>query len=118
MSAVADAPSRPWHEPQLLDGVGETPAARLLAIVASLPPRTRFTANDLRHRFDVAGIPNQSRGPLMQAARDAGLIEVSTFSMWGQHMPERVPSTGRSANRATVLVYRRTAPSPAPAASP
>jgi hypothetical protein len=105
-------------ETTLLDLTGDTPAARFLHVIESIPPRTRFTVNDIRHRLDAADVPNAARGGLISAAKAAGLIELSTISAWGRHYPERVPSTGGSAKRATVCVYRRTGAAPEPDPTP
>ncbi|MEN1976874.1 hypothetical protein [Cellulomonas olei] len=117
MSAVL-APARPWTETSLLDLAGRTATARFLSVVESIPPRTRFTVNDIRHRLDAADVPERLRGGLMHAAKMAGLIESVTVSAWGQDYEVRVRSTGETAHRATVRVYRRLGdPAPGDAAS-
>jgi hypothetical protein len=106
MSAPAVAPARAWQESTLLDLTG-TPAQRFMRIITDIPPRSRFTVNDLRPRLDAAEIPNRQRGRLMLAAQAAQLIEPVTVSAWGQDYDVRVRSTGASAKRATVRVFRR-----------
>lgn len=108
-AAVVSSP-RDWQASTLLDFTEATPAQRFMRIIAELPPRTRFTVNDLRDRLDAAEVPNRKRGGLMFAAEQARLIEAVTVSAWGVDYPVRVPSTGSSAKRATVRVYRRVAP--------
>jgi hypothetical protein len=106
---------RDWQESTLLDFTEDTPAQRFMRMITELPPRTRFTVNDLRDRLDAAEVPNRLRGGLMSAAVAAHLIEAVTVAAWNVDYPVRVPSTGLSAKRATVRVYRRVAP---PAADP
>lgn len=106
MTGGTTAPTRLWQESTLLDLTG-TVEQRFLRVIAEIPPRTRFTANDIRDRLDAAGIPNTLRGGLIHVAKTAGLIEPVTVSAWGIDYDVRERSTGSSAHRATVRVYRR-----------
>lgn len=96
-----------WQEASLLDLTDEVDGA-FAAIIASIPPGRRFTVNDLRSRLDAADIPPRQRGGLFNRAIAAHQIEAVTVSAWGVDYDVRVPSTGGTANRATVRVYRRT----------
>lgn len=106
MSAPAAAPAVPWQELALTD-LEEDVAEAFAAIVSSVPEGRRFSVNDVRHRLDAAGVPERQRAGLFLRARHAGLIEPVVFEQWGVRTPYRVPSTGTSAHRAHVQVYRR-----------
>lgn len=76
-------------------------------LVLDRSPGEQFTINDLRSQLDAAGVPNASRASLFAAAAAEGLIEQVRFSFRGQTYPMQIPSTGRSAHRAHVLVWER-----------
>jgi hypothetical protein len=104
--SAASAPARAWQDSTLLDLTG-TAAQRFMRVIEEIPARTRFTINDIRPRLDDAEVPNDLRGGLIHAAKEAGLIEPVTVSAWGVDYDVRVRSTGTSARSATVRVYRR-----------
>ena len=62
-----------------------------------------FSINDCREALDLAQIPCSARGGLFAAAVKAGLISPQYHGDY----PLRVPSTGTSAHKATVVVYNR-----------
>ena len=62
-----------------------------------------FSINDCRDMMDAADIPLGARGGLFAAAVKAGLIAPQFMGGY----PCRVPSTGLSAHKATVVVYNR-----------
>lgn len=79
-------------------------------VLATIPAGREFDANEIRDLMDAAGIPAQSRGPLLNRACSRGLIEwVTTVRANGQVAYLTVPSTGESAKGAKVAVYRRCA---------
>ncbi|MGN8245263.1 hypothetical protein ACTHAM_002382 [Cellulomonas soli] len=99
-----------YREVDLLDlaaAVDESTQAAFLRVVESIPARRVFTVNDIRERLVAAGVPEKDRGGLFHLAKTLGLIEPVTVSAWGRDYAVREPSTGASARRATVRVYRR-----------
>jgi len=76
-------------------------------LVLARRPGERFTINELRQALDSGGVPNAPRAALFAAAAAQGLIEQVRFSYRGETFPMQIPSTGRSAHRAYVLVWRR-----------
>lgn len=81
--------------------------ATFFASIRALPAGQPFTANTLRAQWDADGIPLSVRAILMREARAAGLAEAVTFNMGGKELPLKIPSTGASAHRAFVCMYRR-----------
>ncbi len=97
------------QEQSLLD-LPEVSTATFLHIVESVPPGAEVSVNTLRERLDASQVPERARGALFAAAMCAGLLErVHLVDVAGRSTPYRVPSTGYSAHRAPVQVYRRTA---------
>lgn len=81
------------------------------AILRTFPVGQLLSVNDLRLRLDGAEIPDSARGGLFAGAVKAGLLEPSMLpDGLGGAVPHRIPSTGTSAHKATVRVYRRTDP--------
>lgn len=84
-----------------------------LRIVASVPAGAEVSVNTLRPRLDAAEIPESARGGLFSKATKAGLLE----PVWlgddptdpATRSPKLTPSSGPTAHRAHVRVYRRTA---------
>lgn len=95
-----------WAVPTVLDMVG-TATERFYRILADIPPRTRFTVNDLRERLDAADIPARQRGALMRAATISGLIAPLTVSAWGVDYEVRAKSSHTASKQDTVRVFRR-----------
>lgn len=102
-----------WQESAITDFTAKDADAAFLAVIESIPAGRRFSVNDLRHRLDAVEVPDRRRGALFHAAITAGLIEPVTVNTWGTDHPLRIPSTGASANGATVRVYRRMGDEPA-----
>ena len=75
------------------------------AILTMFPPGAQITVNHIRDFLDLADIPASARGGLFAGAVKAGLVEPVLIGGY----PARVPSSGRSAHCATVVVYRRCA---------
>lgn len=107
--------STDWMHPDLMDHVAHDELAAFTAILESIPAGRTFTVNDLRLRLDAAGIPDAKRGVLFRNACRAELIEPVRVSQWGRVTDVFVPSSGSSAHRARVRLYRRL---PAPGADP
>lgn len=78
-----------------------------MAPIRALAPGQAFTANTLRHHWDAAGIPTSARGGLMNAACALGLAEPVRFDVAGEQAAVKVASTGPTAHRAYVCLYRR-----------
>jgi hypothetical protein len=98
-----------WAVPTVLDLDG-TSTERFYRIVEEIPPRTRFTVNDLRERLDAADIPTAQRGALMRAATISGLIAAVTVSAWGVDYEVRAKSSHTASKQDTVRVFRRVDP--------
>lgn len=96
-----------WRDPQLIDLTGE-PAEVFLRVLSEVPHGTVFSVNDVRDRLDAAGVPERLRGGLFSAACSLGVIRALDITVYGRRFERRVPSTGRTAKRATVREYRRT----------
>jgi hypothetical protein len=80
-----------------------------LRIVKSVSPGRRVTVNHLRDLLDAAGIPEQARGGLFDGACRAGLLEPVRVQVEAEWADVYVASTGESARRSRVRLYRRTA---------
>ena len=84
-------------------------ARDLMLTIDRRPAGIELSANDLRPRLDHLGVPERARGGLFGRAVAAGLLEPVMLRLYGGgETPKRIPSTGRSAHAAHVLVYRRT----------
>ncbi|GAA4627312.1 hypothetical protein [Cellulomonas oligotrophica] len=106
MSAAVAPPAVAWPDQPLHD-VSAAPAAAFVAIVSAIPAGARFSVNDIRSGLDAASVPLRHRPGLFRRACRAGLIEPVHLAQGGVTAPYRVPSTGPSAHRAHVQVYRR-----------
>lgn len=78
-----------------------------LTWVRELPAGAEVSVNDLRPVLDQHEIPTSARGGLFRRAVVEELLDPLEVTVGSYTVPVRVPSTGRSAHRATVLVYRR-----------
>lgn len=85
----------------------ETLAQAFLDVVRALPAGTEFSANDLRQRLDSLDIPPSTRGALFNRAVREELIDPLIVVIGSRTIAVVDPSTGRSARRADVKVYRR-----------
>ncbi|WP_143320096.1 hypothetical protein [Cellulomonas iranensis] len=99
--------STDWMRPDVMDHVAHDELAAFTAIVESIPAGRTFTVNDLRDRLDAAAVPAEKRGVLFTNACRADLIEPVRVSQWGRITDVFVPSSGSSAHRARVRLYRR-----------
>lgn len=99
--------STDWMHPDLMDHVAHDVVDAFTAIVESIPAGRTFTVNDLRARLDAAGVPDAKRGVLFTNACRALLIEPVRVSQWGRTSDVFVASSGSSAHRARVRLYRR-----------
>lgn len=79
-----------------------------LAWVRALPAGTDVSVNDLRRVLDGNDVPNRARGGLFRRAVVEELLDPLEVSAPGYVVPVKIPSTGHSAHRALVQVYRRT----------
>lgn len=89
-----------------------TPAQEdaFMAAIRALAPGSRFSANTCRAAWDRAGVPEVARAGLMKRACALGLAEKVVIRLSdGRTIPDQEPSTGASAHRAFVYVYRRPA---------
>lgn len=87
----------------------EVATETFLRIVDTVVPGTEVSVNTLRDRLDAAEVPERARGGLFSAALKARLLEpVVLTDAAGRSTPYREPSSGASAHRAPVQVYRRT----------
>lgn len=81
------------------------------AAILARPVGVEVSINDLRADLDAAGVPDSARGGLFSRAVKAGLLSpLMVPDGRGGELPVRIPSTGVSAHKATVRVYRRTRP--------
>lgn len=87
----------------------ETHETAFLNAVRALAPGTAFTANTIRPTLDRAEVPPGQRAALMRRACALGLAEPVTFNVGGDEIHIKVPSTGKTARRAYVALYRRPA---------
>ena len=77
-------------------------------IIASYPPGTELSINDVRDRLNDSGIPDSARGGLFSRAVKHGLLTPLVITINGHRQHVTVPSTGTSARTAHVRVYVRT----------
>lgn len=75
--------------------------------VRSYAPGSHLSVNDLRSRLDALAVPNRARGGLFRHAVAEGLLDLLETTVAGYTVAVKIPSTGRSAHRALVQVYRR-----------
>jgi hypothetical protein len=73
----------------------------------AIPVGADVSVNEVRDRLDELAIPTVARAGLFYRAACEGLIEALTLEYAGYATPVKVPSTGRTAHRALVQVYRR-----------
>ncbi|WNM27517.1 hypothetical protein RN607_00525 [Demequina capsici] len=66
-----------------------------------------ISSNDVRDELDGEGFPQNGRAGLWHRACTEGLLEVMTFTYRGAEYPKRIPSVGKKANGAGVILYRR-----------
>jgi len=85
----------------------ETLAQAFLDLVRALPAGAEFSVNDLRDRLDDLGIPPSARGALFNRAVREELIDPLVVMFGSRTFSVIDQSTGRSARRADVKVYRR-----------
>lgn len=83
--------------------------------VLMIAPGALFTVNDLRARLDRAGVRKKVRAALLRSCVGEGLCRPEMVELNGETYQIRIPSTGKSAHAATVVVYRRFVPTPVPA---
>lgn len=105
MTAVAEA-KRPGQEASL-KGVRPDQLRAILDYLAALPAGSDVSVNDLRTWLDQEDIPPRARGGLFRRASASGLLVQLVISDGRYSVPVRVQSTGASAKRAYVQVYRR-----------
>jgi hypothetical protein len=98
--------STDWQETSLLDLAHDTLEA-FTQIVESIPAGRTFTVNDLRDRLDAADVPPAQRGALFTNACRAELIEPVRLTAWGRTTDVYVASSGTTAHKARVRLYRR-----------
>jgi len=82
--------------------------AAFMATVAAVPAGVEFSVNLVRTRLDLACVPVSARASLFARALLAELIEPVIVRGGGREVHVTEPSTGTSARRAQVNVYRRT----------
>lgn len=68
---------------------------------------TELSVNDLRHLLDHHDVPTSARAGLFKGAVAEGLLDPLEMTVGSYTIPVKIPSTGRSAHRAHVQVYRR-----------
>jgi hypothetical protein len=110
---AAIAAKREGQQLSLLDATDSDEDVTRAAIL-KIAPGDDFTANDLREAWDLHDVATKSRGGLIAKAVATGLCEPVTHYYRGKHHPIRIASTGDTANSATVVVYRRLAPTSTP----
>jgi hypothetical protein len=71
-----------------------------LRIIETVPAGDEVTSNLLRDKLNAADIPEKSRGGLFSQAVNQGYLRPVARGY--------EPSTGETANRAVVRIYRRT----------
>jgi len=84
------------------------------AAIEKIPAGELFSANDLRDALDAAGIEPKKRAGLIKEAVADGLAAPLTWRFRGDELPYKVPSTGETANGASVVLYRRASATPIP----
>lgn len=86
----------------------DTEAVRtFLAWIRQLPAGTHVSVNDMRPVLDRHKIPTSARGGLFRRAVAEELLDPLEMTAGQYTVPVKVPSTGRSAHGAGVVVYRR-----------
>lgn len=75
-------------------------------IIRAVEPGALVSVNSLRDMLDAADIPNASRGGLFDGAARKGLLEPYRTP---EGFDVTIASTGDTANRSSVRLYRRTA---------
>lgn len=90
----------------LLDMLDDDEEA-FMSAVRAIRPGTEFSANTLRPVLDAREVPESRRAGLMRKACLAGLAEPVTTTVAGTVIPTKIPSTGRSAKGAYIILYRR-----------
>lgn len=103
-----DMDAKTHGQEQSLLALPEVAHETFLRIVDSVAPGAEISVNTLRPRLDAAEVPERARGGLFFAATKAGLLEPAFVEADGARFPKLQPSTGPSAHRAHVRVYRRT----------
>ena len=103
-----DVDAKTIGQEQSLLALPEVAHETFLRIVDSVTPGSEISVNTLRARLDAAEVPERARGGLFFAATKAGLLEPAFVEADGDRFPKLQPSTGPSAHRAHVRVYRRT----------
>ena len=100
-ATVAAAQAAKTHgQKQSTDPLSDTTRREFLRIIADLPAGTTFSINS---------IPEKSRAGMFAAACHAGLCRPESTVLDGVgEVALYVPSTGESARRAVVRLYRRT----------
>ncbi len=78
-----------------------------MEVVGKVPAGEVVSANSIRAALDAAGVPDRARAGLFRRAVAAGLIEPMTVSDGLNEVRAVEPSTGGSARRAQVRLYRR-----------
>lgn len=107
MTALAQQLKTEGQDRALRAATPEDVAAFMVA-VAAVPPGVEFSVNLIRARLDRAGVPVSARASLFGRALLAGLIEPVIVRGGGREQHVTEPSTGTTARRAQVNVYRRT----------
>lgn len=88
----------------------EVATETFLSVIRRLPAGERFSVNTLRSRLDALEVPPVKRGRLFARAVELGLATPLIVEAGGVRVHAREPSTGDSANGATVRLYERTRP--------
>lgn len=105
VDASVDA-KRLGQEQSLLDLLMD-PREAFFDTIQARPVGSLFSINDIRKTLDAHSVPDKSRAGLFSAACSAGLIEPYEVFIDGRKVAVSVDSTGPSAHRAKVRVYRR-----------
>lgn len=89
--------------------VPEEKAQAFLDVIRARPAGDLFSVNDVRSRLDDLEIPPAARAGLFYRAVCEELLYPLEVTVRGFAVPLQVPSTGRSAHRARVQLYERSA---------
>lgn len=81
-----------------------------LDVITRMPAGARFSVNNVRSRLDALDVPAALRGRLFEMAVELGMLRPLYVEAGGFRVAAREPSTGASANGATVRIYERTGP--------